>query len=168
MGTSTSIKHDLWLRAFINNVDLISHGLLLTPASSMHKLSLRSYSNLDWTSDPDEKRSTSGSCVFLGPNLVAWSSVKQSLVARSSTEIEYHALVHTTSKVLWMESLLQELSIPHLPQTLLCDNLSYVMLSHNPILHARIKHVELDIHFVREKLLLINIESNMFQLKLKL
>lgn len=63
-----------------------------------------------------------------------WSLKKQALVARLSTEVEYRALAHTTSEVLWLYSLLAELHIPYLVPALLCDNLSVIMLSHNPIL----------------------------------
>lgn len=54
---------------------------------------------------------------------------------------------------LWLESLLKELIVPCFPPTLLCDNLSAILLSHNPILHARTKHIELDINFVRERVI---------------
>ena len=74
-------------------------------------------------------------------------------MARSSAEAEYRALAHTTTELLWLQSLLDELKIKYLSPTLLCDNLSAVLLSHNPILHARTKHIELDIHFVRERVM---------------
>lgn len=77
-------------------------------------------------------------------------SKKQALVARSNTGTKYQTLAHTTLEVLWLGSLLVELHIPYLVPTLLCDNLNVVMLSRNPILHARTKHTELDIHFVQE------------------
>lgn len=60
---------------------------------------------------------------------------------------------HTTSELLWLEWLLAELRIKYFSHTLLGDNLSNVLLSHNPILHARTKHIELDIHFVRERVM---------------
>jgi hypothetical protein len=50
-------------------------------------------------------------------------------------------------------SSLHELKVPYHVPTLLCDNLSAVSLAHNLVLHARTKHIELDIHFVREKVL---------------
>lgn len=88
--------------------------------------------------------------MFLGPNFVACSSKKQLLLAHSSTGSEYQALAHKTSEVLWIKSIVQELFIPYLPPKLLCGKLSVFMISHNPILHARTKHIKLDIHFVRE------------------
>jgi hypothetical protein len=62
-------------------------------------------------------------------------------------------MANTTAELLWIQSLLQELHVPYHPPTLLCDNISAVSLAHNPILHSRTKHIELDIHFVREKVL---------------
>jgi histone deacetylase 1/2 len=131
----------------------INHGLLLQPSTSSPPFSLRAYSDADWATDQDDRRSTSGSCIFFGSNLVSWGSKKQPLVARSSTEAEYRSMANTTAELIWIQSLLQELCIPYHPPTLLCDNLSAVSLAHNPVLHARTKHMELDIHFVREKVL---------------
>jgi histone deacetylase 1/2 len=128
-----------------------SHGLLLQPSQAVSKFSIRAYSDSDWASDMDDRRSTSGSCVYFGPNLVSWSAKKQTLVARSSAEAEYRALAHTTSELLWIQSLLRDLHIPIHTPVLLCDNISAVLIAHNPVLHARTKHLELDIHFVREK-----------------
>lgn len=59
--------------------------------------------------------------------------------------------MHTTTELLWIEPLLVEFNVKLDTQTLLCDNISAVMVSHNPVLHARTKYIELDIHFVREK-----------------
>lgn len=87
------------------------NGLLLQPASHDGKFSLRAYSDSDWASDPDDRRSTWGSCIFIGPNLVSWSSKKQPLVARSSTEAEYRSIAHSTFELLWLQSLLTELQV---------------------------------------------------------
>ncbi|MCI14971.1 retrovirus-related Pol polyprotein from transposon TNT 1-94, partial [Trifolium medium] len=131
----------------------LSHGLLLAPSSTTLPISLRAYSDADWATNQDDRRSTSGSCIYFGPNLVSWGSKKQPLVARSSTEAEYRSMANTTADLLWIQSLLRELLVPFHTPTLLCDNLSAVSLSHSPILHAKTKHIELDIHFVREKVI---------------
>lgn len=58
------------------------------------KFFLRVYNNSYWASDPYDRKSTSGSCVFIGFDLVSWSAKKQSLIARSSVEAEYRGLTH--------------------------------------------------------------------------
>ena len=128
----------------------ISYGLLLSPAPH---LLLRGFCDADWGADPDDRRSTSGSCVFLGNNLISWWSKKQLVVARSSTEAEYRSLADTVAEILWLQSLLAELHVTNLQPMVYCDNLSTVMLAHNPVLHTRTKHMELSLFFVREKVL---------------
>lgn len=88
---------------------------------------------------------------FSWPKLGCWSSKKQPLVARSSTEAEYRSMENTIAEILWIQSLLQESRVPFYSPVPMCDNLSVVSLTHNPILHAQTKHMELDLHFLREK-----------------
>lgn len=101
----------------------LHHGLLIQPASPHQPLSLLGFCDADWASDPDDRRSTSGACVFLGPNLVSWWSKKQQLVARSSAEAEYRSMAQLASEMLWVQSLLQELHCRLLPLS------SYVIIS---------------------------------------
>ena len=76
------------------------------------------------------------------------------MVSRSSTESEYRGGANEAAKIAWTESLLRELSItPTRPFLILCDNISATYLVVNPILHAQIKHMEIDYHFVQEHVL---------------
>lgn len=78
--------------------DTSGQGLLLQPAVT--PLTLTAFSDADWGSDPDDRKSTSGSLIYLGPNLVSWWFKKQTLVARSSSEAKYRNLANTVSEVL--------------------------------------------------------------------
>ena len=74
-------------------------------------LEVDGYSDSDWAGCPDDRRSTSGYCVFVGGNLVSWRSKKQTVVSRSTAEAEYRALSQGLSEMLWVKHLLSELKL---------------------------------------------------------
>lgn len=129
----------------------MDHGLFLHRPTH---LGIHGFADADWASDPDDRKSTSGFCVFFGGNLISWGSKKQSIISRSSTEAEYRCLATVATEMVWLRSLFLDLHIClSNPPVLWCDNLSAVHLSANPILHSKTKHVELDIYFVRDLVL---------------
>jgi hypothetical protein len=88
----------------------------------------------------------------LGGNLVSWSSKRQQVASRSSAEAEYRAVVNGMAEASWLWQLLAELQSPLLRSTLVyCDNISAVYLSTNLVQHQRTKHVEIDLHFIRDR-----------------
>jgi hypothetical protein len=125
------------------------YGLLLRRSRSTD---LVVYTDADWVGCPDTRRPTSGYAVFLRDNLVSWSAKRQTVVSRSSAEAEYHAVANGVAEATWLRQLLLELQSPPSRYTLVyCDNISVVYLSNNPVQYQRTKHVEIDLHFVREK-----------------
>lgn len=130
----------------------LCHGILLS-ASSPHELT--AYSDADWAGCPDTRRSMSGFCVFLGSNLLSWSAKRQPTVSRSSAEAEYRAVANAVAETTWIRQLLRELHQPlHRATIVFCDSISAVYMSANPVQHQRTKHIELDLHFVRERVAL--------------
>jgi hypothetical protein len=116
---------------------------------------ITAYTDADWAGCPDTRRSTSGYCVFLGDSLVSWSSKRQPTVSRSSAEAEYRGVANAVAECCWLRHLLGELHINITKATIAyCDNVSSVYMSKNPVHHRRTKHIELDVHFVREKVAL--------------
>jgi len=87
------------------------HGLLLQPTSVTKPLVIRAFCDADWASDVDDKHSTSGNAIFLGPNLISWGSRKQKVIARSSTKAEYCSIAQTSTELTWIHTLLTELQV---------------------------------------------------------
>lgn len=85
--------------------------------------------------------------------MVTWLSRKQPVVARSSRETYYHSLAEVTSDLLSLQTLLCELKVPHTTPVIFYDNQNTIMLAHNSIIHEITKHMEIDLFFVREKVL---------------
>ena len=104
----------------------------------------------DFAGSLTDRKSTSGTCHFLGSSLVSWYSKKQNSVALSTTEAEYIALASCCAQVLWMRQTLRNFSLNFEHVHIYCDNSSTICLTKNPIQHSRTKHIDIRHHFLRE------------------
>ena len=112
---------------------------------------VETYSDAGYAGDKADRKSHGGYATYVGGNLVTWRSQKQSMVSRSSAESEYRAMADTTMEILWLRSLLIELGFPppsHMK--MYCDNETTTFIASNDTFHMRIKHIEVDCHFIRQ------------------
>ncbi|KAG9441433.1 hypothetical protein H6P81_017287 [Aristolochia fimbriata] len=136
----------------------LCYGLVIHPSSD---LGVDVYSDVDWGGCPDDRRSVIGFCILLGGSLISWSFKKQPTVARSSSEAEYRTLAIAAAEATWVLQLFQELKLfVFSPPVIWCDNQSVTYIAANPVFHSRVKHVELDYHFIRER-----VTSGLLQVK---
>ncbi|RVW93780.1 Retrovirus-related Pol polyprotein from transposon RE2 [Vitis vinifera] len=113
---------------------------------------LYALSDADWASCTTTRKSITSFCTFLGTNCISWCAKKQPTMFHSSTEAEYRSMASTITEITGLTFLLQDIGVPLAqPPHSFCDNISALYISVNPLFHSRSKHIELDYHFVREK-----------------
>nr|GEW22889.1 putative Gag-polypeptide of LTR copia-type [Tanacetum cinerariifolium] len=126
------------------------HGVLF---KANGHLETQVYTDADWAGYKGNRRSTSGYFTLVDGNLVTWRSKKQKVVALSSAEAEFRGVARGLAETLWIRKLLSEIGY-HSTQTskIMCDNKAAIQISKNPVQHDRTKHIEVDRHFIKEKL----------------
>lgn len=117
---------------------------------------LAGYSDSDWAGDQSTRRSTSGFLFSIGSAVISWSSKLQPSVALSTCEAEYIGQTNATKEAIWLKRLLDEvrpeLGLQAQATVIYCDNQGAIALAKNPQFHARTKHIDIQHHFVREKI----------------
>jgi len=118
------------------------------------QLQVHGYTDANWAGNVSDRRSTNGFMFSFGSGDVNWSNKKQPIVALSSLEVEYRGVTIVTCEVIWLQKLLSDLlQSMDAPVVIYCDNISSILLTNNPVYHARTKHIEVHYHFIREKVL---------------
>jgi Reverse transcriptase (RNA-dependent DNA polymerase) len=140
----------------------LQYGIKLFKDSNFQ---IHAYSDADWAGSIDDRRSTSGFCIYLGKNIISWQAKKQATVSRSNTEAEYRSLASACTEIMWVDFLLKEITLSsHSIPILWCDNIGAIFLAANPQFHARTKHIDIDFHFVREKIVSNKLKSPIYLL----
>jgi hypothetical protein len=119
--------------------------------SKVPDFKLCGFTDSDWASSLDDRRSVSANVFTLGSGVVTWSSKKQATTALSTTEAEYIAAASAACQAVWLRRMLADLQQDQQGATeIFCDNKSTISIARNPAFHGRTKHIELRHHFIRE------------------
>ena len=114
---------------------------------------IEAFTDADCAGSVEDRRSTSGYFTMVWGNLVTWRSKKHNVVARSSAEAEFRALAHGICETIQIRRILEELQVENkAPLKVFCDNQAALCIAQNPIHHDCTKHVEIDRHFIKEKI----------------
>jgi hypothetical protein len=125
------------------------HGIIYQGGTG--SVTLKAYSDADWGTNLDDRRSVSGVMVMIGNAPVVFKSKFQRTVALSSAEAEYMALSLCVQEVLWTRAMLTDIgALQRNATTIWEDNQGAIALAQNAGYHARTKHVDIRHHFIRE------------------
>jgi len=131
-----------------NNGNLDDH--ILEQHSLINSNKIVGYSDADWATDPDHRRSISGGIITHNGNVVSWFSKKQPIVAQSTMEAEYIAAATTTKNIKWFQKWIQEMFGEITPAILNCDNTSAISFIKTDQNNSRTRHIDIRFHFVKE------------------
>ena len=147
-------KHVLRYLAGTPSLCLSFGSSTLLPSALQGYMKVFGCADADWASDSRDRRSISGYCFFFNGSLVSWSSVKQRVIALSSTEAEYYAMTHALKEGIWMRLFLSLLNLPvPKPFSLFCDNQATISLLSSESISSRSKHIDIKHHFIRSHVL---------------
>jgi hypothetical protein len=118
--------------------------------SGSSSLALHVFLEADFAGCRLDRKSTFGTCQFLGSSLVSSSSRKQSIVAQSNTEVEYVAAASCCSQLLWITYTMSDFGKEYTHVPLQCDSNSSISVAKNSVLHSKTKHIEVRYHFLRD------------------
>jgi len=112
---------------------------------------LKGYVDADFANDIETRKSIGGFITFVASGPVSWCSKAQQTVALSSTEAEYGSLAEGAREVLFIRQLLADMKMEQSCSKIYEDNQQAIRLAINPEQRARNKHLDIKLHFIREK-----------------
>ncbi|XP_042983134.1 secreted RxLR effector protein 161-like [Carya illinoinensis] len=111
---------------------------------------LEGFVDADYAGSVDTRKSLTGYVFTAFGGAISWKSNLQSVVALSTTEVEYIALTEAIKEAIWLNGISHELGIFKGNITIHCDNQSSIHLAKNQVFHERSKHIDVRLHFVRD------------------
>lgn len=109
------------------------------------------YTDSDWASLLDNRRSVSANVFTLGSGVVTWSSKKKATTTLSTSEAQYIVATSATCQVVWLRRVLADLQQEQKGATnIFCDKKSATSMINNPTFHSRIKHIDIHHHFIHD------------------
>ncbi|XP_031270992.1 secreted RxLR effector protein 161-like [Pistacia vera] len=136
-----------WIMKYLNGTRSI--GIVFKKNQSDNDY-VEGFSNANYASDVDRRKSTSGFVFTLWGNTISWKFKLQHMVTLSSTESEYVALIEATKEATWLKGLVNELGIEQQTVKINRNSQSAIHLCKNQVFHKRTKHIDVRLHFIRE------------------
>ncbi|GJU21514.1 putative ribonuclease H-like domain-containing protein [Tanacetum coccineum] len=96
------------------------------------------------------RKSTTGGCQFLGKRLISWQCKKQTVVANSTTEVEYAAAANCYGHLLWIQNQMLDYGFNFMNTKIYIDYESTICIVKNPVFYSKTKHIEIRHHFIRD------------------
>ncbi|GKD59344.1 putative ribonuclease H-like domain-containing protein [Tanacetum coccineum] len=111
---------------------------------------LVAYTDSDYAGASLDRKSTTGGCKFLGCRLISWQCKKQTVVANSTTQVEYISASNCCGQVLWIQNQILDFGYNFMHTKIYIDNESTICIVKNHVFHSKIKHIEIRHHFIRD------------------
>ncbi|GJT78709.1 putative ribonuclease H-like domain-containing protein [Tanacetum coccineum] len=111
---------------------------------------LEAFSDSDYVGASLDRKSTIGGCQFLGKKLISWQCKKQTIVANSTTKVEYIAAANCYGQVLWIQNQMLDYGFNFINTKIYINNESTICIVKNPMFHSKTQHIEIRHHFIRD------------------
>ncbi|GKF30811.1 hypothetical protein Tco_0100609 [Tanacetum coccineum] len=111
---------------------------------------LEAYTDSDYDGASLDRKSITGGCQFLGRRLISWQCKKKTVVANSTTKVEYVAASSCCRQVLWIQNQLHDYGYNFMNTKIFIDNESTICIVKNLVFHSKTKHIEIRHHFIMD------------------
>jgi len=125
-------------------------GGLKYTRSQPERDALEGYVDADYAGNVDTRKYLSGFVFTLFGTTITWKANQQSVLALSTTQVEYIALVEGVKEAIWLKGMIGGMGISQGCVKIHCDSQSVIHLENHQVYHGRTKHIDIRLHFVRD------------------